>query len=164
MQEMRALEKVLRAYEAYYNVERENVKPPFAAEAVFQSHDEQFFLVRSVKLGEAESNEYIFFAETEHLTEEELRAFDEAAWTEGLSRVKPHSDHRNTDITLVVLGNTVEDEAFAAASKLQHYKSYRLGFQGWSQYRLVVLEEASGRMAFNRQGQSLKKLFNNIFK
>ena len=161
---MKALDKVLRAYEAYYNVERENVKPPFAAEAVFRSHDEQYFLVRSVKLGEAESNEYIFFAEAEHLTEEALRDLDEAAWTEGLSRVTPHSNHRNTDITLIVIGETVAEEAFSLAAKLQHYQSYRFGLQGWSHYRLVVLEESSGRMAFNRQGQSLKKLFNNIFK
>lgn len=161
---MKALDKVLRAYEAYYNVEREDVKPPFAAEAVFKSHDEQYFLVRSVKLGEAESNEYIFFAAADRLTAEALQELDETAWTEGLSRVTPHSNHRNTDITLVAIGETVDEEAFALAPKLQHYQSYRFGLQGWSHYRLVVLEESSGRMAFNRQGQSLKKLFNNIFK
>lgn len=163
MEEMNTLKKVLRSYEAYYNVNRDTAKPPFVAEAVFRSHDEQFFLMRSVKLGEAESNEYVFFATSDHLNVGELREFDEAAWSKGLARVKPHSNHRNTDITLVILGNTVTAEAFALIPKLQHYKSYRLGFQGWSHYRLIVLEESSGRMAYNRQGQSLKKLFSNIF-
>lgn len=164
MGEMNALEKVLRAYEAYYNVNRDTAKSPFAAEAVFHSHDEQFFLMKSVKLGEAESNEYVFFATPDTLDAGELRMLDAAAWTEGLARVKPHPNHRNTDITLVILGDTVTEDAFSLVSKIQHYKSYRLGFQGWSHYRLIVVEESSGRMAYNRQGQSLKKLFSNIFK
>ena len=82
-------EKLLRAYSAYYNVERETPAPPFAAEAVFHSHSEQYFLIKSARLAETESNEYVFFAEEERLDEARLRALAESAWQEGTSRVQP---------------------------------------------------------------------------
>lgn len=158
-----ALEEILKAYDVYYDVNRENAESPFVAEAMFHSHDEQFFLIRSASIGETESNEHVFFATADKLSEDGLRKLDEAAWEKGLMRVRPHANHRNTDVSLIVLSNEVEDGAFDQAKKLSHYKSYRMGFQGWSHYRLIVMETSSGKMICNRQGQNLKKLFGNIF-
>lgn len=28
--------------------------------------------------------------------------------------------------------------------KLRHYQSYKMSFQGWSNYRIIVLENSSG--------------------
>ena len=84
-----AMEKLLHSYEIYYNVNRETPTEPFVAEAVFHSHDEQFFLVKSAKLSEAESHEYVFFAEEETLTAERLQFLADTAWAEGTSRVEP---------------------------------------------------------------------------
>ena len=158
-----ALDKLLKAYVTYYNIERENAVPPFSAEARFHSHGEQFFLVKSAKLSEAESAEHVFFATPEKLDVRLLNELDETAWNTGLSRVQPHSSHRNTDVVLVILADRVEDEAFAAVKKLRRYKSYSFGFKGWSNYKVIALETSSGRLTYNRQGQSLKKLFRNIF-
>lgn len=157
-------EQVLRSYEIYYDVNREKTEAMFAAEAAFHSHDEQFFLVKSAKLGETESNEYVFFAKENYLNVEQLKKLDETAWEKGLDRVKPHSHHRNTDIVLIIVSDRVEADAAALIPQMSHYKSYCFGFQGWSHYRLVVLEVSSGRVVYNRQGQSLKKLFDNIVK
>ena len=41
-----ALERVLRSYQTYYNIKTEAVEPPFAAEAIFGSHNEQYFLIK----------------------------------------------------------------------------------------------------------------------
>ena len=156
------LEKILRSFDAYYNVKREGAEAPFAAEAEFSLHDEQYFLVKSVRLGEADSKEYVYFATAENLDEKTLCSLDETAWSRGLSRVKPHANHKNSDITLIILAEQIEEDAFSLVPKLRHYKSYRFGFQGWSNYRLIAVELSSRRMAYNRQGQSLKKLVSNI--
>lgn len=156
------LEKLLRSFDVYYNVKREEIEAPFSAEAEFSLHDEQYFLVRSARLSEADSKEYVFFAEAARLDVKTLQALDETAWTRGLSRIKPHANHRNSDISLIILADQIEEEVFSVIRKLRHYKSYRLGFQGWSNYRLIAVELSSRRMAHNRQGQSLKKLVSNI--
>lgn len=157
-----ALEQLLRSFEAYYNVKRDGVAAPFDAEAEFQSHDEQYFLMRSARIGEADSREYVYFAALEQLDEETLLRLDETAWNRGLERVVPHAEHRNSDITLFLIADHITEDAFRKVSKLRHYKSYRFSLQGWSHYRLVALELSTGRIAHNRQGQSLVKLVRNI--
>lgn len=155
-------EKILGSFQAYYNIQREDESALFAASAEFHSHDEQYFLVRSARISEAESNEYVYFAIAETLDSELLQKFDQNAWTEGISRITPHKDHRNSDISLFIIADKIEESAFAQIPKLKHYKSYLWGLQGWTNYRLVAIEATSGRTAYNRQGRDWKKLICNI--
>ena len=157
-----ALERLLPSYIRYYDVFRENVEPPFAAEARFHSHNEQYVLVKSARVAEADSHEYVYFALEGELTAARLDELDKTAWERGTSFVKPHSAHRNSDVTLIILAEHISPEVMAAVKKRKHYQSYRFGLQGWSNYRLVALETSSGTLACNRQGQTLKKLFRNI--
>ncbi len=157
-----ALDRLLRSYEAYYNVNRETPVPPFAAEAVFHSHEEGFFLVKSAKLTEAESFEYVFFALEPALTLDRLKDLAEKAWNAGISRVQPHSSHQSSDVVLAVLADQIEPEAFEACRKLKYYKSYCFSLQGWSHFRLYAVEVSSGRTVCNRQGRRLKSIFQSI--
>ena len=158
-----ALQKLLTSYAGYYNIITENVTPPFAAEAVFHSHDEAYFLTKSAKLAEMDSHEYVFFVTADRLDAPDVAALDEAAWREGLARTKPHSYHRSTDTILILIADEITAEAKRQIKKLRHYKSYRWSFQGWSQYRVIALELSSGSLTYNRLGQNLEKLFRNIF-
>lgn len=136
---------------------------PFAVEAEFATHDEQYFLLKSAKLFESDSKEYIFFATEEQLTFERLTELDEKAWSECMSRVRPVQGHKCTDAALIILAEKIDDDAFSAVRKIRHGKSYRFGIYGWSNYRLIAVELSSGRVAHNRLGESLKKLVSNIF-
>ena len=57
-----ALERVLRFYQTYYNIKTEAVEPPFAAEAIFGSHNEQYFLFKKAKVADIDTNETVYFA------------------------------------------------------------------------------------------------------
>ena len=157
-----ALPILLKSYIAYYNVTEENVTPPFAAEAEFHSHEEQFFLVKAAKLSESESKEFVFFAVTEHLTLQLAKQYDETAWETGLSRVKPHDGHRNSDVVLFILADKIDDDAAAYLKKLRRYQSYRHTLHGWSHYRVIAQEMSTDKPVFNRMGRQLKKLLRNI--
>lgn len=157
------LEKLLPAFKRYYNIKLENVTEPFAAEAEFCTHDEQYFLLKSAKLFESESKEYIFFATEEQLTLFRLEELDEKAWSECMERVSPGEGHKNTDAALIILADKIEEEAFNRIKKIRHYKSYCFSIHGWSNYRLIAIELSSGRVVHNRLGQSLKKLISNIY-
>lgn len=158
------LEKFLRSFEAYYNIKRTDTEVPFTAEAEFHTHDEQYFLIKSATISEAESNEYVFFSTMEKLDTETLHELDKAAWETGLSRIRPHKNHRNSDITLYIIAEQITEEVFSILPKQRHYKSYYWGLQGWTNYRLVAIELTSGRSVYNRQGRDLKKLVCNILK
>ena len=156
------LKKMLRSFAAYYDINTETPAAPFAAEAVFHSHSDAYFLVKSAAIGEAESHEYVFFASVDQLNSSLLASLDQTAWDTGISRVKPHSSHRNTDVTLVVAASSVTEEAKAQIPRLKHYKNYRMSLHGFSHYHLIVADLSSGDLTCNRQGRSLKKLFNKI--
>lgn len=157
-----ALQTLLKSYKRYYNIKTEDVAGPFAAEAVFHTHDEQYFLVKAARLAEADAHEYVFFATAPELELPDIQSLDEAAWTEGLSRVIPHANHRSSDITLIVLAEHISDDAVRFIRKLKRYKSYRHTLQGWSNYSVVALETSTGGFFCNRRGKNLKKLFSNI--
>ncbi len=156
------LEKILPQFEVYYAVTRENAAPPFDAEAHFTAKDVQTAVFRNVKIAEADSGEYVFFAAVPSLSADDAKRLDEAAWNEGLSRVHPGPNHRNTDVGLVIIADTVEPEAFAYIKKLRRHKSYKHMFEGWSNYRAIVAESSSGHTATNRLGRGWEKLFDNI--
>ena len=155
------LDKILPSFQRYYDIAKE-APAPFAALAEFHSHDEQYFLIKSARLSESDSHEYIYFATVDLLDEATLKELDEKAWEIGFAKVNPHPDHRNTDITLFIIADQITEGAFSMVPKIKRYKSYKFGFQGWTHYRLVAFEHTSGRAAYNRQGESLKKLVRNI--
>lgn len=153
------LENIFHSFERYYSIKKEEVTPPFAAEADFISHNEQYFLVKSAKIADIDSNEYVFFAITDNLTMEQFLNYDKTAWETGMSRVHPYNGHRNTDVTLVIIADTFDEDVKKIIRKTRHSKSYKFGFWGWSNYKLCTLEFFSNKFYANRLGKDLKKIF-----
>lgn len=151
------LSKICKSYQAYYDLNEETPEEPFAAEASFHSHDDAFFIVHAAVIGESESNEYVFFADEESLSKEKLEELDKTAWEKGISRVKPHEHHRNTDITLIIVADVVSDEAIKLTKSIKHYKNYRMSLHGFSHYRLAVVDLANKKVYCNRIGRAVKK-------
>lgn len=157
------LSMLLRSFERYYDVKNNDVPSPFSAEAEFHSRDEQYFLVRSAHISEVVSNEYVFFAREEQLGADRLDVLVSSAWERGLCRVKIVPGHRNSDVTLIVLADEVQDGLFGRIKKTRRYKSYCFSLRGWSSFNLVVMEISSGTVVANRRAAALKKNLGKIF-
>jgi len=159
-----ALEQVLKSYEAYYTVRRNPASAPFAAEAEFHVHGERYFLVKQAKYAELESHEYVFFAAEPVLTPDRVRELSARAWNEGVSRVCPSPVHRASDVLLIIVTGAVTPEADKAARSIRFSKSYRLGLQGYSHFRLAAIDPATLRVSHNRMGEELAKSLANLLK
>lgn len=157
-----ALEKFLKSYEAYYNVETDNCLEPFDATATFSIHNEQYMLVKAAKYADINSFEYVYFYTADSVTKEELTTLVDKSWEDGLSKVSPDTNHRNSDVTLYLICDRIDDVTKKAIKKIRRYKSYAFGFKGWSNFRLIALECSSGDVNYNLQGRLLKKLVSNI--
>lgn len=162
MNPQEALEKLLPSYKRYYNIKTEDVTEPFSAEAEFHSHNEQYILVRSAKIADIDSNEFVFFATPETLSTENFNEFDQKAWETGLSRVKPVSGHKNSDVTLIVLCNSIEEETKKIIKKAKHSKTYMWSLRGWSNYAVIVLQLSDGKMFYNRFGKNFRKIVGKV--
>ena len=162
-----ALEKIIESFRRYYDVSTENVDLPFAAKAVFKSHNEQYFLVKAAKVADIDSNESVFFydadsAHNEMLTPDFIHELAQTAWQRGLENFKPYYGHRNTDVSLVITAEKISEEVFNSVKKIHFYKSYKLGFFGWSSFRILAFESSTGCTATNRRGTDLKKLTGSL--
>ena len=161
-----ALETVLHSYQAYYTIKRNDGQTDFPADfsalAEFHSHSEQYFLVKAAKVADIDSNEYVFFALFPRLTKEKVRELSELAWSEGLRRVKAGSGHRSSDVSLIILCSTADDEAMAQIKKMRKYKSYFFTIYGWSHFRLFARVVDYKTSVCNRMGGNIKKLFEGI--
>lgn len=155
------LESVLKSYTRFYNIKREEVEPPFDAEAEFISHNEQYILVKAAKIAEIDSNEFVYFKLVDRLTVETLTKLDKTAWERGLSKVNPGPGHRNSDVSLIIIADKIDENAFKLVRKLKHSKSYLFTFHGWSNYKLIAIDLSDNRTTYNRQGRMLKKIINN---
>ena len=153
-----ALDKLLLSYQRYYDLKTEDVEGPFAAQAEFHTHGEHYFLFRSAKLSSEDCHEYVFFASVPVLDSALFEELDREAWERGISRVDPNPDHRCSDVTLVILADSIETDVQTLIRKSKHYQSYKNRLWGWSSYRLAALDTTSGKIVYNQLGKSLKKL------
>ena len=156
-----ALEQLLPSYERYYDVTRER-RGSFAATARFYTRGEQYFLIKSAKMWELESNEFVYFLPTDHLTEDQLAERIEEAWNDAIPQVHPSESHRNSDVTLVVLTPELGKNVRKALRRFHRSVGYRHGMHGWSNLRLGAIELSDGKISTNRHGADLKKLLSNI--
>ena len=163
MELSQAIEKVLPSFEQYYTVKKES-EPPFCAEAEFRSHNEQYFLVRSAHIADIDSNEFVYFATVKTLDSSNFEPMVSLSWQKGLSLVKPYNGHRNSDVTLIIITETINEEIKNQIKKTRLHKSYKFSFHGWSNFKLAVVELETQGIYFNRFGKDYQKLLKkNIF-
>ncbi len=159
-----AIQQILPAFEQYYTVQKDNVTPPFCAEAEFRSHNEQYFLVRTAHIADIDSNEFVYFAAPEELSTGKLDELVNAAWTSGLAKVTPYNGHRNSDVSLLIFIKSINPETINAIKKTKLYKSYKFSFHGWSHFKLAVCNTSDMQVYTNRQGKDFAKLIKKNLK
>ncbi len=154
-----ALARLLPAFEAYYTIEPGVA--PFAAQAVFHTHGEGYFLIRSAKYAETNSSEFAYFVLEPELTQKRARELAEAAWRAGQQRVCPSFNQRVSDVLLIVLTGRLPSAD--CLRKIRFARSFRLGLMGYSRLRMAAVEPATGRVACNPLGRELAKLLGRVF-
>lgn len=149
-------ERLLNSFQTYYNVNREK-EDPFDATAEFHSHGEQFFFFKVAKYADIDSNEYVYVSTMDALTPEAVTELSKTAWERGIAKVHPGEGHKNSDVSLYLICNSISEEAEKLVKKTKYSKSYMFTFYGWSNFRLVALDLSTQKCVSNRLGSDLKK-------
>ena len=152
-----ALARLLPSFEAYYTLE--TAMAPFAAQAVFHTHGEGYFLVRAAKYAESNASEFAYFALEPELTPERARELAQAAWQAGQQRIQPSFHQRVSDVLLIVLTSHLA----ADLRKIHYARGFCLGLKGYSHLRMAAVEPETGRVACNPLGRDLAKLLGRTF-
>lgn len=151
------LAKLRDAYTVYFDEEAlSGDMPHLAACYAFHSSNECFVLSKKAKLWSAETNEYVYVFSLPRLDARTYASCRELAREKGMSRVRPHIDHRSSSITAVFICDSMDSDAAAELEKTRFHKDFLFSLHGWTDLRTAAVELTTGKVAVNRAGKELK--------
>jgi hypothetical protein len=154
--------RVTEGYKGYYDITFEGCLSPFDATGFLSNEARQYFLVKAAHIASVNSYEYVYFKVCDCLNASLLSDLDRIAWEDGISRVKPDTDHKNTDVALIIICDIAKDDVKENIGSYKHSKNYMLGLHGFSNYRLVVIEASTDLIFTNRRGKDLTDFVTQI--
>ena len=156
------LTRMLAAHETWFDVTRDRTVAGrmFPGVAEFHEQGERYVLTKRAKLWEVASNEYVFFDTVGFLEE---GAFDEMVSFMKLQAlpevVHPHPDHMFSNLSLVLIADSVAPGVERAVRHVRFRKNHKLGLWGWSDLKVAVVDLSSGengRVMTNAAGKNLR--------
>ena len=159
------LDKLLEAYSHHYNVERdvEIEGGHYPAAATFFMRDENYAFVKQAVISAYEQYDYTFFFLAEHLDAQTAKQQLDLALKAGMSRIKPHKEHNSSYVSLVMLANTIDEEAKTLIRKTRFQKNFRLALHGWMEYHITAMECSTNSFLSNPAGKGAKKTLESNF-
>lgn len=152
------------SYTAYYSVvENIDTDLPLAFRADYCSRDEKYWLTKSVKIWGNEKNEYCYIFSAESFTPELAHKCMDWAIADGIPRVKPHSEHQCTNIKVILIADSADEETAKAVQKKSFTKNYRFGLHGYSNLLTGLTDLGTEKTVTNREGHELVPYFKKLF-
>lgn len=152
------LKKLILAHEGWFDVFRNYTyaNRTFPAFAEFHSHGEKYVLTKRAKLWEVDAHEYLFFQTADTLTAADVLQWTEFMTTEALKKVDPVPNHMNSYISLIIVANSVTEDAKKAIRKTRFHKEFNFGIRGWADLRLAVVDLSAQRVLTNAAGKEMQ--------
>ena len=153
------LEKLLTAYAYYFDVERD-VKVEggsFPAAADYHFREENYVATRAHTIYASEQHEYVYFYMAELLDLAALLKEIDLSSEAGCKRVIPHGEHMFSYVTLVILADTIDEDAKKALKRYRYRKNFWLTLHGWMEYRIAAMETSSMTFLSNPAGREVRK-------
>ena len=153
------LEKLLNAYSHQYDIDRDVTVEggSFPATATFYLRDENYLISKKHVLSAVENYDYTYFYVTDHLDAATLRQQIDLTMKVGGARVKPHREHMSSFVSLVILADTIDEEAKKIIKKTRFQKYFRLALHGWMEYHIAAMECSTNSFLSNPAGKGAKK-------
>lgn len=164
MNKQQIIEHLLLSFKKYYNIyktqdELQQVElKDYYALAEFHSINQQYFLVKSLHISDADEHEYVYFALFDELNQEQLNSISEKTWNAGLQKINVYNGHKKSDIKLIIIADRFSENLKKTAKKIKYRKNFKHGLYGWSDFHLLAFDVENQSFACNRYGKDLTKL------
>ena len=152
-----ALDRLKRAYAAYYDIEDIEDGTPLKALCAYHMRDSQYVLVKKAELWAAEHHEYLYLYSLPKLDEAALEEACRQTLDLGTPLVKPHAQHMYTYLTALVLCDEADEQALRALTKKKHRREFKLSLHGWMEFRIAAVDLSTGEITTNRAGKAFGK-------
>lgn len=160
------LEKLRESYEYYYDITEGDAETglPLLYSAAFHVRSEGYILVKKAKIWAAETNEYAYIFSVPVLDAETASKCIEFALADGLPRVQPHPEHRESYIIALFVADVIDPEAQKIIRGRKFYKSFKFGLQGWVALKVAAVELEKELIETNKAGGNLVSFFRKLLR
>ena len=86
------------------------------------------------------------------------------ALEDGLPRVQPHPEHRESYIIALFVADVIDPEAQKIIRGRKFYKSFKFGLQGWVALRVAAVELEKELIETNKAGGNLVSFFRKLLR
>lgn len=118
------------------------------------------FITQKDIIDKFEVNEYCFIKTLEGANLDTLQSFTEFLKLLTVDFVKPHKEHRSTNITgVLVCEESISKDIELFVKKFKYSKYYKFYLQGYSDIRLIVVDLSNKIAVANKKGESVKKVY-----
>ena len=160
-----AIERMLKSYSVYYNVTRfEDEHRPLTALCEFFQHTEKYVVSRKANLWSADSEEFLYLFEFEHLTLADFEMYSDWARDEGLKKINVGPGHMNSNVVAVFVCDSCDEDAYKALKKCRFHKSFKFSLHGWMDLHTILVEVGSDRIEGNGISRNAVKLLKKILR
>lgn len=157
------LERVLDTYSRWYDVERCDEKDlPLAATAQFHEHGTGYVLVKRAQTWVADRHEYTYFFTTDHLTKDIYDKLLAKTLELGEPLVNPVAGHMSTNIVMVVVCDSADEDALAALKKCRIKKSFQFSLKGWMEVQTAAIDVGKATITANAAAANTAKFLKNV--
>lgn len=107
-----------------------------------------------------EINEHCIVKSFNTISTKDIENFSSYLKSLTVNLVKPHNEHKSSNITGIVLcENEVPEEIISFTNKFKYTKYYKLYFQGFSEIKLLLIDLKNEKIYSNKKGKELKKIY-----
>ena len=102
--------------------------------------------------------------EKEKPDEDWYKKIMERTITDGMERMNVGPGHMYTYVTMMIICDSYNDDMATLVKKSKFYKSFKWGFHGWLNYRVLMVNAETAAMCSNREGRSCVKSVRKVLK
>lgn len=125
----------------------------------------RYFLSKDKIIDAYENKEYIFAKNIDYLSEDnfnkEILPFAVYAID---NIVKTDEKHMSTVITLFLSSNSIDPQIKKYVKKYKKRRSYKLGLKGYASTRLILFNNTTKEIVYNKESKDVIKFYKEVLK
>lgn len=159
------LDTVADSFSAYYDLHMAQGEQalPLAFRADYFSRAERYWLTKSIPIWGNETNEFAYIFSAPAFDKELAARCIDYALDEALPLVKPHKEHQYTNIKVILLADTVDEDVVRYVKKRSFTKNYKFSFHGFSTLKSAIVDLNTQKTVTNAAGYELADYFRKLF-
>ena len=154
------------SYSAYYTILPEETagELPLSFRAVYGARDESYFFVKSASIWRNEKNEYVYVFSAPAFDPSLAERCMDWAIQDMLPKVKPHKEHQYTNVKVIFVADSLDEESIKIVRKKHFSKGYGpLSVHGYTELLAAAVDLSESKSYTNRAGYQLADYFKKLF-